>query len=94
MNIENEHLFNNALSTGINLFVGAGFSILAKDEDGNRLPLGSELSKELAAIFWNSSPVILEFPNSSIKACAIDPLSAADMISNGSSSSGSGIPRM
>lgn len=51
MNIENEHLFNNALSTGINLFVGAGFSILAKDEDGNRLPLGSELSKELAAMY-------------------------------------------
>lgn len=54
MNIENEHLFNNALSTGINLFVGAGFSILAKDEDGNRLPLGSELSKELAAMYGKS----------------------------------------
>lgn len=36
-----------AMKNGLNLFVGAGFSLGAKDADGNRLPKGSELVKEL-----------------------------------------------
>ena len=36
-----------AMKTGLNLFVGAGFSIYAKDSNGNPLPVGSKLIKEL-----------------------------------------------
>lgn len=36
-----------AMKYGLNLFVGAGFSVFAKDANGKKLPLGSELIKEL-----------------------------------------------
>lgn len=36
-----------AMKNGLNLFVGAGFSIYAKDAEGNALPKGSDLVKEL-----------------------------------------------
>lgn len=36
-----------AMRSGINLFVGAGFALYAKDASGNNLPLGSTLLKEL-----------------------------------------------
>lgn len=55
MNIENQFTFEEALKTGINLFVGAGFSVLAKDRDGNVLPLGDQLKNELAEAFNKSS---------------------------------------
>lgn len=55
MNIENKFTFEEALRTGINLFVGAGFSVLAKDRDGNVLPLGDQLKNELAEAFNKSS---------------------------------------
>lgn len=47
MEIENKNTLTVAMRTGINLFVGAGFSILAKDKDEKKLPLGSDLLKEL-----------------------------------------------
>lgn len=36
-----------AMKSGLNLFVGAGFSVYAKDSSGRPLPVGSELIKEL-----------------------------------------------
>lgn len=51
MIINNENTFKHALQEGINLFIGAGFSILAKDESGKNLPLGRELCKELCVEF-------------------------------------------
>jgi tetratricopeptide (TPR) repeat protein len=51
LNIENEHTFRAALGSGINLFLGAGFSVLAEDEQGRRLPVGTELVVELAEYF-------------------------------------------
>lgn len=36
-----------AMKTGINLFVGAGFSVYAKDAAGNPLPTGRQLLSEL-----------------------------------------------
>ena len=38
--IENEYSFREALKAGINLFLGAGFSTLAKDEEGRQVPAG------------------------------------------------------
>jgi hypothetical protein len=49
--IENQNSLEHALYQGINLFVGAGFSILAKDETGRALPLGCKLAEELAEYF-------------------------------------------
>ena len=44
---ECKNLFNKAIEEGINLFLGAGFSVNAKDGNGNALPLGGELLEEL-----------------------------------------------
>jgi|WetSurMetagenome_2_1015567.scaffolds.fasta_scaffold00675_13 hypothetical protein len=51
MEFEGQNLFEEALRNGINLFLGAGFSILAKDKRGTNLPLGSQLSEELKSKF-------------------------------------------
>ena len=51
MKIENENTFSAALKSQFNLFVGAGFSSLATDSDGNQLPTGAQLSKELTDLF-------------------------------------------
>ena len=50
VSIENENNFRSALSKGINLFLGAGFSVLAKNKDGSHLPLGEGLKDELSII--------------------------------------------
>ena len=39
-----------AMKTGINLFVGAGFSLYAMDASGKKLPTGSQLLAELHTI--------------------------------------------
>lgn len=49
--IENQNSLEHAFHQGINLFVGAGFSILAKDKFGKELPLGHKLANELAEHF-------------------------------------------
>src|SRR5262245_15017214 len=49
--IENEHTFKAAARTELNLFLGAGFSILAHDQDGKALPLGAQLHEELLSFF-------------------------------------------
>jgi len=51
MQIENENLFRHTLSSGINLFLGAGFSMYAHDKDGIRLPIGKQLKDELITEF-------------------------------------------
>lgn len=46
MKINNENVFLERLKTGINLFTGAGFSLLPSDS-GTCLPSGKELCKEI-----------------------------------------------
>lgn len=60
MRIDNKNTFEHALSSGINLFLGAGFSILAKDANGHYLPTGTALAKELAVRF--SKPGFYSLP--------------------------------
>ncbi|NPD20974.1 SIR2 family protein [Alterinioella nitratireducens] len=54
LTIENEASFKAALKKEINLFVGAGFSILAENKIGQTLPTGQELVDELCAEFSES----------------------------------------
>jgi hypothetical protein len=49
--IENESTLMAALNSGINLFLGAGFSVLAKDEAGRPMPVGQDLHRELVREF-------------------------------------------
>ena len=58
--IENNNSLEHAFHQGINLFVGAGFSILAKDRAGKTLPLGRDLANELAEHF--GKPKYFELP--------------------------------
>lgn len=51
MRIELEELFKQSLLTGINLFIGAGFSTNAKNISGENIPLGAELALELSNKF-------------------------------------------
>jgi hypothetical protein len=51
MDIENEHTFKQSLAQGINLFIGSGFSVLARDCEDRSLPIGRELASELIDIF-------------------------------------------
>jgi tetratricopeptide (TPR) repeat protein len=48
---EREHSFREAVSSGINLFVGSGFSVLAHDTDDNLLPTGEALAEDLRSRF-------------------------------------------
>lgn len=51
MKIENEASFLEASRQGWNLFLGAGFSVLAQNIDGKQLPVGSQLPDELREEF-------------------------------------------
>jgi hypothetical protein len=51
VDIENPHTFQNALDEPFNLFLGAGFSVAAKDRDGTPLPVGGALADELCSHF-------------------------------------------
>lgn len=51
IDIYNQNSFVHALQNGVNIFLGAGFSILAKDRNGKLLPLGTQLRDELAERF-------------------------------------------
>lgn len=44
---DNQSTFENSLKNGINLFLGAGFSILAKNTNGENLLIGRELADDL-----------------------------------------------
>ena len=60
MEIENRNTLEKALSSGINLFLGSGFSLLAKDAQGALLPTGSSLKMELSKKF--SKPDFFSLP--------------------------------
>jgi hypothetical protein len=49
--IEAENTLLSAFSKGINFFLGAGFSILAKDCEGQNLPMSDQLVEELKVKF-------------------------------------------
>lgn len=51
MRIEHENTFRKALTGGINLFLGAGFSVLAQGADRKPLPVGGQLADELVSEF-------------------------------------------
>jgi len=51
MKIENESTFIKAMAEGANLFLGSGFSVLAKDSNGHPLPTGRKLLMELKERF-------------------------------------------
>lgn len=51
IHIENEYSLKEALRSGVNLFLGAGFSVLAKNRHGNFLPVGDALSHVLKNAF-------------------------------------------
>jgi len=60
--IENEGLLSQALREGVNLFLGAGFSIMARNEDNKTLPLGAELKQELIEVFKKQDLSSLSLP--------------------------------
>lgn len=49
--IEHENTFRAIFSSGMNLFLGAGFSVMAKDESNNSIPTGLQLKDELISNF-------------------------------------------
>ncbi len=51
LNITHEHTLRAALSDGINLFLGSGFSLLAKNKEAESLPLGATLKTKLIKKF-------------------------------------------
>lgn len=51
MKFENEHTLLRYLQSGINLFVGAGFSVEAKNTEGLNLPTGGPLTEEIVKYF-------------------------------------------
>ncbi|MDT3641142.1 hypothetical protein ROM51_21540, partial [Cronobacter sakazakii] len=61
MNIDNQPLFEHSLKSGINLFLGAGFSVEASSKAG-RLPVGNDLKDELLDHFKRRKPSSLDLP--------------------------------
>lgn len=55
MKIQNENIFKHSLAQGINLFIGAGFSIGA-ESDQKSLPTGDGLKEELLVKFDRKRP--------------------------------------
>lgn len=49
--IEEINTFEKVLKTGVSLFLGSGFSVLAKDRRGNSLPCGKDLLEEIKKEF-------------------------------------------
>jgi hypothetical protein len=60
--IDNQNLLIKALEGGCNLFLGAGFPIYSKNEDGLHLPLGDALKNELVTGFNRSDLASLDLP--------------------------------
>src|SRR5690606_11476298 len=59
--IQNEDLFRHALTSGVNFFLGAGFSVAAKSL-GKTLPVGDGLRSELLDHFRRPKPYSLTLP--------------------------------
>ncbi len=49
--IEFENILIQAVREGVNLFLGSGFSVLAKNYEGQPLPINTELKKEIIDAF-------------------------------------------
>ena len=49
--VQNENTFRAALSDALNVFLGAGFSVLAKNSAGKSMPVGDILKTELTKEF-------------------------------------------
>lgn len=49
--IEEKNTFDKVLKTGLSLFLGAGFSVLAKDKQKRNLPCGNDLLEEIKEQF-------------------------------------------
>ncbi len=49
--IENENTLKESLKTGINLFLGSGFSVMANNHNGEALPVGGQLKQEIIKNF-------------------------------------------
>ena len=60
--IDNENLLLKALGEGCNLFLGAGFSLHAKNHDGEELPLGATLKADLIKKFGRNDLTALDLP--------------------------------
>lgn len=58
MEIESKNTFERVLREGINVFTGAGFSVLASDQNGKTLPIGDGLRKEILKEFPGSPPIL------------------------------------
>ncbi|AHE50392.1 hypothetical protein AH4AK4_2956 [Aeromonas hydrophila 4AK4] len=61
MKVESQSTFERSLREGINIFTGAGFSVLAQDNRGRNLPIGDEFRIELLELF-PSAPKALQLP--------------------------------
>ncbi|EMX9293436.1 SIR2 family protein [Escherichia coli] len=61
MIIDNQPLFEHHLKSGINLFLGAGFSVEASSKSG-KLPVGDNLKDELLDHFKRKKPSSLDLP--------------------------------
>ena len=61
MKIQNEDLFRHSVADGINLFLGAGFSVSAS-ASGKFLPVGDALKNELIDHFRRTKPSTLSLP--------------------------------
>ncbi|KAA6317013.1 hypothetical protein EZS27_032770, partial [termite gut metagenome] len=51
MRFDNKNIFEDYLRSDINLFLGAGFSVLAKNRENQDLPIGNQLANELKQTF-------------------------------------------
>ena len=56
---DNKNVFEDYLKSGINLFLGAGFSVLAKNKEDQNMPVGNQLAKELKQQFGLSGEFTL-----------------------------------
>ncbi len=53
MKFEKEALFRQlTLNSGMNLYLGAGFSVYAYNVEGNSLPLGKSINEKLIDVFF------------------------------------------
>lgn len=61
--IEKEGLFKEALSDGVNIFAGSGFSLLP-DENNKKLKNVKELSKTICEVFLPNNNISMNWINS------------------------------
>lgn len=63
LHVPEQALLESDLSKDVNLFVGAGFSTLAKNSDGRVLPVGSELKADIVQDFGVENLASLDLPS-------------------------------